>query len=161
MDKQKNTPFAVGDHIRMKNRLSNEHQSYQTTSTSVAFVREAVDGLVFSAREIATGRLVPVTSGNPEQYIFEILIDNTFNPKFASTRNAPRTAEKATGTPSWRRMRATLHEMGKNGQLLATSSPDFHANNPLDKVLDGWKIIKVLAKDLSTLEQPDQARETE
>lgn len=151
-----NTVLAIGDHVRMRSRMSNEHQSYQVTSEmQVAFAREPMDGLVLSIRDISTGKLIRATTGQTDEYVVELLIDNTFNPKMASPRNAPRTAERVTAAPAWRRMRATLRDLAEKGQILSTNDADLQTESPLAKQLDGWKIIKVRSSDLSSLEQEE------
>lgn len=146
--------FAVGDHVRLKHSLANEHQSYQIANKQIAFMRESIDGLILSIRDISTGKLMSSTTGELTDYVIELLYDNTFSAKFASLKNAPRTAERPTAAPAWRRMQAILRDMAAKGELLSTSSPDFLQNSPLTKMLDGWKVIKVRSHEISTLEKP-------
>ncbi|HEX2951760.1 MAG TPA: hypothetical protein VHV83_19670 [Armatimonadota bacterium] len=152
--------FAVGDHIRLKDRVANSYPAYQITDTQVAFSRVPADGLVLSIREISTGRLVTETTENVDKYIIEVLYDNTFNPRYASSRNAPRTAERATATPAWNRIRHILKGMAEKGELMATGSPTFFTDSPLSKLLDGWKVIKVNSVDITNLDAPKAATGT-
>lgn len=147
--------LAIGDHVRLKTRDANQYQSYQISGSQVAFMREPADGLILSIRDLRTGTLVKETSGELGGYVFELVFDNTFSPKYASTRNAPRTADRPTATPGWNRLRATLREMAGKDELLSTATPGFFTDGVLSKMLDGWKVIKVRAEELVSLEKPE------
>ncbi|HEY3378668.1 MAG TPA: hypothetical protein VGL77_14370 [Armatimonadota bacterium] len=157
MAEQASISLAVGDHVRLKSRMANAHDSYLIADTQVAFVREPADGLVLSIRDINSGRLVGETHGALQQYVIELLFDNTFNPKVASLRNAPRTAERPTAAPMWRRLRALLRDVRDKQEFISTVTPGFFAEGPLAKQLDGWKVIKVRSEDLSSLEKAESA----
>lgn len=159
-DQETTVAFAVGDHVRLKNRDINEHPSYQIKNAEVAFTREPADGIVLSIREIKSGRLVTQATGNIDQYVVELLYDNTFNPRYASTRNAPRTAERATAAPAWRRIHAMLRDLAAKGELISTNTPNFLTESPLAKYLDGWKVLKVRSNDIVSLEKEKPAQET-
>ena len=150
------SPIAVGEHVRLKTFLANLHQTYQVNDSQLAFRREAVNGLVMSIRDIKTGHLVAATDGKTQGYVFELLFDNTFSSRYASIRNAPRNVERATATPAWQRIRETLRELATKEELVSTSTPGFMIDSPFSKLLDGWKVVKVRADELESLETPTE-----
>lgn len=144
---------SVGDHVRLTTRADNQHQSYQINSSQVAFLREPADGLILSIRDISTGNLIASTKERMDKYVVELIFDNTFNPRYASLRNVARTIERVTAAPSWRRMQVILRDMAGKGQLISTAAPNFVADGPQAKLLDGWKVIKVYSNELTSLEK--------
>ena len=153
--------ISVGDHVRLKSFMVNQHGSYQVDSSQFASRREPVNGLVLSIRDVKTGQLVASTKGKLEGFVFELLFDNTFSPRFASLRNAPRSADRATATPNWRRMRALLRELAEKGQYVSTSMPDFNTESSVAKLLDGWKIVKIHSDEIVNLEKSEPEPEAE
>lgn len=148
--------LAIGDHVRLKYRAANQHSSAMITDVQVAPAREPVDGLVLSIRDINSGRLVKLATGNFDQYVIEVLYDRTFNPKFSSLSNAPRTTERPSVARAFRQMRAALRAMADKGELFTTSSETILTDSPLSKMLDGWKVIKVWSRDMDSLEKPEK-----
>ena len=144
--------FAVGDYVRLKSRMANAHQSYQITDPLVGYQREPADGLILSIRNIKTGHFVEQASGDLQEYVIEMIYDSTFNSRYASTRNAPRTIDRAYATPAWRIVRNRLRDMRAKGELVATTSAKFLSEGPLAKSLDGWKVLKVYSNDITSLE---------
>ena len=145
--------LAMGDHIRLKTRAANQHGTYNIEDAQVAYSREPADGLILSIREVRTGQLVAKTAGDLKNYVIEMVFDNTFNSKYASTKNAPRSADRVTATPLWRLIRSTLRELAEKGEFLSTTTKNFFDEGPLAKKLDGWKVIKIFSSDLTTLEK--------
>lgn len=147
----KASALAIGDHVRLKARVANQHKSFQVTGSEVASNYEPVDGLVFSIRDIATGDLVAATASDPSNYVIELLINRTFNTKFASMKNAPRTSEQESATPAYKKVRKGLRDAANAGQFFTSIDPASYITSPLAKQLDGWKIIKVWSKDIALL----------
>lgn len=144
--------LSVGDHIRLKTRAANQHGTYNIEDAQVAYSLEPADGLVLSIRDIRSGKLQPKTTDDLDNYVIEMVFDNTFSSKYASTKNAPRTADRASATPLWRAIRTALRQTAEKGELLSTSTPDFFNEGPLAKKLDGWKVIKVHSMEIASLE---------
>lgn len=151
--------LAIGDHIRLKARVANQHSAAAVPNNQVVPMREPVEGLVLSIREIGSGRPVKLATGNLDQYVIEMLYDRTFNPKFASLQNAPRGTEKPSLTRAFRQVRAALRAQAEKGELQSTSTDGFMADSPLAKLLDGWKVIKIWSRDMENLEKPEAAAE--
>lgn len=148
------TVLAVGDHVRLGSRATNQHQAFQASHAHGTSYHEPVEGLILSIRDIKTGHLLDKVSGHVGDCVIELLYDNTFNTKYASLRNAPRGSERPTSTPTWQRMRALLREGAEKGQLYTTSIPASLSDSPLAKLLDGWKVVKIHASAMENLEHP-------
>lgn len=153
------TALAVGDHVRLKARDGNQHKSFHVSKAESASFREPVDGMVLSIREVRSGKLVPATKGEFDQYIVEMIYSQTFNAKFASLRNAPRGSEDPLTTVSWRRLRAALRATIEKDELFSTAMPSLLTDSPLATLLDGWKVIKVWSTELESLEKPEGPQE--
>ncbi len=157
MAERKALVLAVGDHVRLKSREGNQYQSYRTSADEVASYRESIDGVVLSIRDIKRGALVGQTKGALDQYVVEVVYTRSFNPRFASTRNAPRGVDDPTATAAWRRLRATLRKDAGDGKFYATAGPQ--ADSPLSALLDGWKVVKIWGGDVESLEKPESPQE--
>ena len=153
-------PVRIGDRVRLKTRGENRHQAFQVSATEIAHALEPVEGMIFSIRNVGTGQLVALTEQDHAQYVMEVIFQNTFNAKYASTRNAPRGSEDPLATPAWRRLQATLRSAAAQGQLYSTAMSNLPADNPLASLLDGWKIVKVWTGELELLEAPADASAT-
>jgi hypothetical protein len=151
-EKDSGIELAIGDHIRLKTRASNHHGTYNIEASQVAYSREPADGLILSIRDVHSGQLVAKTTGDLLQYVIEMVFDNTFSSKYASTKNAPRSADRVTATPLWRIIRTTLRDIATKGELLSTATPNFFTEGPLAMKLDGWKVIKVYSTEVTSLE---------
>jgi hypothetical protein len=147
--------LAVGDYVRLTARDGNQHTTYQAGAGEVATYREPVDGLILSIRDIHTGELVTKTEGDLDQYVVELIYNRTFNPRYASLRNAPRGVEDATATSGWKRLRATLRKSAEEGKLYSSAVPGLFTDSPLAALVDGWKIVKIWSKDIENLEKPE------
>ena len=144
--------YAIGDYIRLKSRMVNQHQSYQITDPLAGYQREPADGLILSIRDINTGKYVGKTSGDLLDYVIEIIYDSTFNSRYASTRNAPRTIDRSQATPAWRQLRLRLRKLAEKEDFMATAAPGFLRDGPLAKSLDGWKVLKLHSEEITSLE---------
>jgi hypothetical protein len=104
---------------------------------------------VASIRDIRSGELVAMATGDLGQYVFEVIHVDSFRPGFGSTRNAAGadTPGGLTASPAWKTLRKKLRDTAKKGKLVS------HAAGTLDKeitagLLDGWRASKVRATDL-------------
>jgi len=156
MAKQIPQVLAVGDHMRLKARDNNQHQAYRAGASEVVTFHEPVDGLVLSIREVRSGKLKEKTRGALDQYVIEIVYSRTFNPRYASLRNAARGVEDPTTTGGWRKLRAVLRKSADEGKLYSAASPELLSDSPLTNLLDGWKVVKVWSQDLENLEKPEE-----
>lgn len=143
--------LALGDHVRLKTLDANHYQSLTESDLQILHAREAVDGVVFSIRNLRTGALVASTSGSLDEFMIELVIDDTFSPKVASQRNAPKGTERAVSTPGWRKLRAALRAATREGTLVSTNMPGVE-NSPVIGLLDGYKVLKVWSSALESLE---------
>jgi hypothetical protein len=153
MAKTTELTLAVGDHVRLKARIANQHQSFQLTRDEMATQHEPVDGIVLSIREIGSGKLVRETDGPLDAYVIELLNERTFSARFASTRNAPRGTDHPTAAPSWDRLRRALNDAALQGVLYSSTMPALFTESPLAKLLDGWKVLRVRSCDFELLDR--------
>ena len=151
--------LVIGDRVRLKSRMANQHQSFKELSAEVATFREPMEGMVLSIRNVKTGQLLAQATGNLEDYVIEIIYDHTFNAKFASLRNAPRGSDSPTSTPGWKRLHAALRAATDKGQLFSTALLTATADSTLLALMDGWKVIKVWSNEIETLQRPEPAQE--
>jgi hypothetical protein len=142
------TALAVGDHVRLKSRAANQHQSFQLTRDELSTQYEPVDGIILSIREIKTGHLLPHTDGNLDNYVIELLNERTFSVRYASQRNAPRGTDHPTTAPAWSRLRDALRQAADSGVLYSSALPTLFTDSPLAKLLDGWKVLRVRSNDM-------------
>jgi hypothetical protein len=148
--------LAVGDYIRLKMRALNLHQAYRAGAGEAATVHESVDGIILSIRNTRTGHLLDRTKGPLDQFVIEVVHNRTFNPHYASLRNAARGVEDPTTTAGWKKLRAILRKSAEEGKLFSTASPELLTDSPLASVLDGWKVVKVWSGDIVSLEKPEE-----
>lgn len=159
MAKQAPLTLAVGDHVRLRSRDGNQHQSYRTSAAEVTTYREAIDGLVLSIRDVKSGQLVAASAGDITNYVVELVYTRSFNPRFASTRNAPRGVDDPTTTGAYRKLRATLRKDAAAGTFYSTATPNLQTSGPLATLLDGWKVVKVWSDNLENLEKAEPPQE--
>lgn len=153
--------LAVGDHVRLKSRAANQHQSFQLTRDELSTQYEPVDGIILSIREIASGRLVAETVGDLDTYVIELLNERTFSVRFASQRNAPRGTDHPTAAPGWTRLRQALRRDAEKGVLYSTALPALFTDSPLAKLLDGWKVLRIRTCDIEPIVRRSQVEEEE
>lgn len=155
------TVLAVGDHVRLKSRAANQHQSFQLTRDELSTQYEPVDGIILSIRDIATGRLLPRTEGYLEQYVIELLNERTFSVRYASQRNAPRGTDHPSAAPAWNRLRDALRQSAENGVLYSSGLPTLFTDSPLAKLLDGWKVLRVRTSEIEPITRTREPEEEE
>ena len=150
--------LTIGDRVRLKSRMANEYLSMRDANGEMASAREPMEGMVFSIRDVATGRLVAEATGDLTQYVIEIVYDHTFNARYASLRNAPRGSDSIYGTPGWKKMQAALRAAAQKGELFATGMMKA-ADPTILSLLDGWKVVKIWSKDIVNLQKPEPVQE--
>jgi hypothetical protein len=153
--------LAVGDHVRLKSRAANQHQSFQLTRDEMSTQYEPVDGIILSIREIASGRLLAQSAGDLDGYVVELLNERTFSPRYASQRNAPRGTDHPTAAPGWDKLRQALRDAADGGVLYSSSLPTLFTESPLAKVLDGWKVLRVRSREIEPIIRRSPSAEEE
>lgn len=152
--------IGIGDHVRLKSRAVNQHQSSRLAESESATVLEPVEGLVFSIRDIHSGHLVRQAEGTLENYVIEMVYDHTFSTRYASQRNAPRGGtEGPSATASWKRLRAALRGAAERGQFYSTGTTSLLNESPLAALLDGWKVVKIRSNGFEVLEKPSEGKD--
>ena len=106
---------------------------------------EATEGIVCSIREIASGKLVAKTKGEPGGYLLEVLHHRTFRPQFSSNRNTGVSGRaQALQNVPWARLREILRESAKQHRLYSYASGGL-PNEVFGSLLDGWRVVRVRA----------------
>jgi hypothetical protein len=133
---------AVGDEVRLAADVRNEYAYYERASGGER-TREPVDGVVVAIREISSGQRVKVAAGDARRYVFDIIQNQTFDPRFSSKANAQgATPGHVQGSEAFRRVQTALRERsGKSEE----SADELLLNPPLSAMLDGWRIVRVCA----------------
>lgn len=144
--------LSLGEEVRLSLRAHNQFLGYDPRLLEEEGPSRAIEGLVLSIRELATGRLLPLASGNFGQYVLEVLHNRSFDPAFASLQNAGKTiGEKPQATPMWTKVRDTLRQMAAEHKLISLSDGSLSAS-PLVGLLDGWRVVKVRADQIEIVE---------
>jgi len=138
--------MAVGDVVRMPTEIAAELEEYGLSRERFGRSVEAIEGIVCSIREIASGKLLAKTRGALEGFVLEILQDRTFLPQYSANRNSggPKGSSVVRENPNWLRLRALLLEMAGRNQLISQASGGFGAD-PFETLLDGWRVVKLRA----------------
>ncbi len=124
----------------------------ETSATQQDRSSEALEGIVSSIREIATGKLVAKTTGDLAHYVLEVVHSQTFQLHYASDRNTggPRGAEDFRQSPIWRSLRSVLRQMAAAKRLVSVSQGGA-TEEPLRSLLDGWRVVKVKARQAEAM----------
>ena len=140
-------PVGVGDAVRMPTDVSNTFRHYDPRQEISGLGAGVIEGLVWSIREVASGKLVPKTRGALSGYVLEVLHDRTFHPQFSGNVNSggPKGPTVASENPKWVRIRTLLQEMAKSGKLVSQASGGLTAE-PFVTLLDGWRVVKLHAE---------------
>jgi len=143
---------SVGDAVRIPAEVPNLIGRYEPKATQEGRGREGIEGIVCSIRDIATGKLVAKTSRDLSAYVLELLHSQTFRLHYASDRNTggPRGPEDVRENPVWQRLRGALREMAAGKQLLTVSGEGMF-EGPLRSLLDGWRVVKVKARQVEAI----------
>jgi len=141
---------AIGDHVRLPAGVENECINYRQETRAEVRVNPT-QGIVLSIRDIKSGQLVAVAAGDTSQYLFELLQDRTFLPGFSSDHNAGKGVTRVGENPAWARLRGALRQKTGRGELANQATTLTH-QPPVASVLDGWRMVKVRARALESLE---------
>jgi hypothetical protein len=138
--------------VRIPAEVPNLIGRYEPKATQEGRGREGIEGIVCSIRDIATGKLVAKTSRDLSAYVLELLHSQTFRLHYASDRNTggPRGPEDVRENPVWQRLRGALREMAAGKQLLTVSGEGMF-EGPLRSLLDGWRVVKVKARQVEAI----------
>ena len=133
---------AVGDEVRLAADVRNEYSRYEHAPGNER-TREPVDGLVVAIREISSGQRVKVAAGDARRYVFDVMHNQTFDPRFSSKGNAQdASAGRVQDSQAFTRVQSALRERsGKSEQ----SADELLLNPPLSALLDGWRLVRVCA----------------
>jgi hypothetical protein len=160
--------IALGDHVRLPASASNEHVHYGPEPGAGRPARqvvgrrgfEPVQGIVTSIREIATGRLIGLATGDLRQYVLELVVDECFDRSYSSETNCegPKGPDRITDNSIWRHLRGELRQRAERREFqpyAPIALPGAPAGGgiaqSLSSILDGWRIIKVRAPTLESL----------
>lgn len=137
---------SVGDAVRMPTEASNAFVHYDPRQEISRRGTDAIEGLVCSIREVATGKLVTKTKGSPSGYVLEVLHDRTFHPHFSGNINAggPRGTTEIRENPKWVHIRALLRDMATSKKFVSQASGGL-SGEPFVALLDGWQVVKLHA----------------
>jgi len=141
--------LAPGEAIRLPLRAHNQFPGYDPRLLREEGPSRPIEGIVLSIREIASGQLVPLASGNLSQYVLEVLHNRSFDASFSSSHNAGRATagEPPQASAVWERVRALLREMAAERKLVSISDGSI-SSSPLGTLLDGWRVVKVRADQI-------------
>lgn len=143
---------AVGDEVRLPVELPNQIRHYDPREEFLGRSGDGIEGIVYSIREIATGKLVAKTQGPLEKYVLEVLHDRTFHLQYSSARNTggPKGASEVHDNQNWMRIREALRQMASRSEL-ASQSPDRIRGDLFSSLLDGWRVVKLRANLVEVL----------
>jgi hypothetical protein len=143
----------VGDAVRFPAETSNQIGRYDPVMVRGARGAEAIEGIVCSIRNVATGKLVSKTRGDLSGHVLEIMHNQTFQVHYASDRNTggPRGPDNLRDNPTWLDVRRALRDMVASKQLVSAASAGL-SEDPLRSLLDGWRVVKVKAEYVESAE---------
>jgi hypothetical protein len=148
-DRRPAETVEVGSEVQLVLGSRNAYPGYDVLKEQALPPFRPTQGLVASIRDIRSGELVAVATGDLGQYVFEVIHVDSFRPGFGSVRNATGadTPGGLTASPAWKMLRKRLRDAARKGKLVS------HATGTLGKeitagLLDGWRASKVRAADL-------------
>jgi hypothetical protein len=144
---------AVGDAVRVPADVHNLIGRYDPKAAEERR-GELIEGIVSSIRQIATGKLVPKTSGDLSGYVLEVVHNQTFRLHYGSERNAggPRGPDDVRENPVWRKLRDTLRGLAASKKLVSVSGSGM-SDESLRSLLDGWRVVKVKAQHVEAMSE--------
>jgi len=142
---------AIGDVVRFGGDARNQMSRYDAGASSDSRGAEAIEGIVCSIRNIATGKAVGKTRGDISGFVLEIVHHQTFKVHYASDRNTggPRGPENVRNNPIWARLREVLTSMAAKKQYVSSAAGSL-SEEPLASLLDGWRVVKVKAEGVQS-----------
>jgi len=145
---------AVGDEVRVPADARNEHARYGHPPAREG-ARDPLDGIVAAIRDIATGERVKVAAGDPRRYVFDLLHNQTFDPRVSSKVNSEgATAGRVHEGPAYRQVQRALRE--RAGQAAALSAEDLLSQAPFSTLLDGWRLVRICTGRLEVKETAEE-----
>jgi hypothetical protein len=134
---------SLGDAVRIPAATRTPVSRY---GPALARAPEAIEGVVVSIRNIATGKLVSKTRGDVSGYLLEVVHSETFAQR-SSDRNisGPRTAGRPGVSPAQAQLSQTLRELAAAGELPSAAAGDL-SRDPFRSLLSGWRVVKVKAE---------------
>ena len=142
---------AVGDAVRIPAEVRNMIGRYDPKAAAERR-GDAIEGIVCSIRQIATGKLVPKSSGDLSGYVIEVVHSQTFRLHYGSDRNTggPRGPEDVRENTVWLRLRSALRELTASKKLVSLSAGGV-SDESLRAFLDGWRVVKVKAQHVEAM----------
>jgi hypothetical protein len=139
---------GVGDEVRLPAELPNQFTHYDARQEFLGRTGDAIEGLVCSIREIATGKQVAKTHGALEHYVLEIVHNRTFSPQYGSRQNIRdrngRPAVDLATNEIRTRVADSLRQAASQGEYAGRAS-DLLQKDPFAALLDGWRVVKLRA----------------
>jgi|WetSurMetagenome_2_1015567.scaffolds.fasta_scaffold410476_2 hypothetical protein len=148
------TLLAPGDAVRLSLRVHNRFSGYDPRQKREDSTSRQIEGIILAIREIATGKLAALASGDFSQYVLEVIHNRSFDPSFASTQNAGKVipGERGRISPLWQKVQQAIKQMAKEHKLVSISGGGF-SGSPISGLLDGFRVVKVRADEIEALEQ--------
>jgi len=134
---------AIGDEVRVPVDVRNEFAGYEH-SPGLEGAREPVDGLVVAIREISSGARVKVAAGDARRYVFDLLHDQTFDPRVSSKTNSQGVlAGRVQEGPTYAQVQEVLR--GPAAKTRNFTARDLLGQPPFSNILDGWRLVRIRA----------------
>jgi len=152
--KRSKVSLSVGDEVRVPAGAPNLFSRYTLPTGSWQRSAPLIQGIICSIRHLPTGRLVAKTTLAINQYVLEVLHDQSFQEGFASAGNAAsagRPSDRITQNPLWQRVRQSLADLAAQGQLVSQAAGTLYSS-PVASLLDGWRVVKVWAEQIEPAE---------
>lgn len=138
--------LAPGDEVRVPLRVHNSYPGYDPRSLAEDVPTRAIEGIILSIRDIATGHLVPLATGNFDQYVLEIIHNRSFDAAFGSQQNSSKMppGSPPQASPLWNKSCMLIKQLAAERKLISSADGSVY-KSPLANLLDGWRIVKVRA----------------
>lgn len=150
--RRRTTP-AIGDEVRVPAETRNEFVRYEHAPGTEGG-REPIDGVIASIREISSGQLLKVAAGDARRYVFDLVRNDTFDPRVSSKRNSQGViAGRVRDSAIFRELQQALRQHA--GKAPTTAAIDMLAQPPFSDLLDGWRLIRVHAARVEVKEAAD------
>ena len=141
---------AIGDGVRVATDARNEFLRYEH-SPGTEGARRPIDGMVVAIREISSGQPVIVAAGDARRYVFDLLDDQSFDPRVSSKRNSQGvSAGRVRDAEAYHQVKQALRQLA--GRAAPASGYSALAGPPLSELLDGWRVIRVRTPQVDVME---------
>jgi len=143
---------VLGDEVRVPTDTRNDFRRYAHSAGTMS-PRQPIDGIIVAIRDIASGRPVRAAAGDARRYVFDLLHEQTFDPRTSSKTNSQGAAPgHVQDADAFVRLQQALHHLaGRDAPpsgLTALSAPAVRSR------LDGWRIIRVCASNVEVKQAP-------